>query len=194
MGFSRKWKNRTNTITYNSWKSMRNRCLFDGGNSKNHKQKGISICSDWVDNFDKFVSDMGDRPEGTTLDRIDSKKGYFKENCRWADWRVQQNNKEFLTSIEHDGETKTIGEWAYELDLNKTEINTAYKRHSKYGAKTFEEIFHPGSLRAKRVSERENKCNNCGTTKSCKWFKDGADCNTCYHRQLRESKRKQLEG
>lgn len=184
-----KWGNSTTSITYNSWRAMRNRCLYDSENSKNYKQKGISICDEWIDNFNKFVEDMGERPEGTTLDRIDATKGYYKDNCRWVNWREQQNNKSGLTKIEHNGEIHTIGEWAYILDYDQTQLSRAYKRHSAHNAATFEEIFYDGSLLTKRVNERENLCKVCGRTESVKWRKYGELCNTCYHRALRWSKK-----
>lgn len=184
-----KWENRTDTITYNSWRSMRNRCLYDNENACNYKDKGIKICPEWVDNFDQFVKDMGERPENTTLDRIDSNGGYEPSNCRWADWRIQQNNKYSLTSIEYQGEVHTIGEWSYILDLDATQITRSYKRHSSYGATTYEELFYEGSLLSKRVAERENKCKVCNRIESIKWRKNGELCNTCYHRALRWSKK-----
>lgn len=61
---------------------------------------------------------MGFRPEGTTLDRVNPDGNYEPSNCRWVTMRVQQNNKHDLTEIEHNGEIKTIGQWAYDLDLD----------------------------------------------------------------------------
>lgn len=184
-----KWQTYTTSPTYNSWRSMRNRCLYDNENSKHYKQKGIVICTEWIDNFDQFVQDMGERPEGTTLDRIDSNGDYEPSNCRWASHREQQNNKHFLTAIEYEGVTHTIGEWAYILDLDDTQLNKAYKRYSSYNATTFEELFYEGSLLSKRVAERKNKCKICDREDSVKWRKFGELCNTCYHRALRWAKK-----
>lgn len=177
-----KWKNNTISLTYNSWRSMRNRILFDSSiNHKFYKDKGITICDRWIDSFDNFVEDMGERPEGTTLDRIDSKGNYTKENCRWASHREQQNNKDSLTRIEYEGETRTIGEWCYILDLTATEKSKAYKRHSTYNCKTYEELFC-NHLSVLKTSKRVNKCSICNRLDSCKWRKDGRLCNTCYCR------------
>lgn len=187
-----KWKNRTDTITYNSWRAMRNRCLFDGNNTRHHKDKGITICSDWVDNYDKFYEDMGERPEGTTLDRIDSDGHYELANCRWSNHREQQNNKYSLSKIEYKGTTKTIGEWCFDLDFDQTQTARAYKRHSEYGCKTYEDLFYEGCILSKRVSERVNLCKVCGRTESIKWRKYGGLCNTCYSRAFRWSKKNNL--
>lgn len=184
-----RWGYETSSITYNSWRSMRNRCLYNNENAKHYKHKGITICKEWVDNFDKFIEDMGERPIGTTLDRIDSNGNYEPSNCRWASHKEQQNNKYNLTSIEYEGAVHTIGEWATILDLTSTELSKAYKRYSAYNATSFEELFHQGSLLTKRVEERDNLCLVCSRTESIKWRKNGMLCNTCYHKGLRWSKK-----
>jgi hypothetical protein len=72
---------------------MKSRC-----NSKTNRAyekyggRGITVCDEWSD-FVGFYKDMGDRPDGTTLDRIDNDKGYYKDNCRWADRSTQQSNR-----------------------------------------------------------------------------------------------------
>lgn len=181
----RKWKNNSGTPTYNSWKSMRNRVLSEA-HTAHSSYKDRLICPRWLNNYDAFFEDMGERPFNTTLDRIDNSKGYDKENCRWVSMRVQQNNKDFdyLTSIEKDGVVKTIVEWAFELELTKEEKERAYKRHASYNAKTFEELFCK-NLKAYRTSQRVNKCQDCGTTETCKWRRHGKQCNTCYHKNYR---------
>lgn len=78
---------------YHSWNSMKNRC-----NNKNLKEyknyggRGIKYDSSW-ELFENFYKDMGERPKGTTLDRIDVDKDYCKENCRWATKEEQQRNQ-----------------------------------------------------------------------------------------------------
>ncbi len=189
---TQKWKNPTNTITYNSWRSMRNRCLFDNPNNTNHKQKGITICKEWETNYDKFYEDMGERPINTTLDRIDPIGNYTLSNCRWSDWREQQNNKSTLTKVEHDGEIKTIGEWAYILDLTPTELGKVYKRYSAYNATTFEELF-TNNLMALRTAKRNKTaiCKTCGKTETSKWYSKATECHTCYHRRKRKEKKEE---
>lgn len=182
-----KWVNKTQTLTYNSWRSMRNRVLCDScDNHKFYKGKNISICDRWINSFDDFVSDMGERPIGTTLDRIDSNGNYEPSNCRWATMRVQQNNKYDLTEIEKDGEVKTIGEWSFEIDLDERQKNTVYKRHSKYGAKTYDELFCE-NLYSYRKSLEAHNCLGCKCTESKKWRK--SFCNNCYAKAARYFKK-----
>lgn len=72
------------TRTYTTWRCMHGRVRGKVGNYEH-----VDICSRWS-SFENFLADMGERPEGRTLDRIDSEKGYSPTNCRWAT-RVQQN-------------------------------------------------------------------------------------------------------
>lgn len=83
----------THTGAYNSWFAMRGRC-----NEPNHISykwygaKGVTVCERWND-FKLFHKDMGDRPDGMTLDRIDPYGHYEPENCRWATPKEQGRNK-----------------------------------------------------------------------------------------------------
>lgn len=80
------------TPTHNSWSSMKARCLNTADdNYKFYGAKGVTVCERWL-NFQAFLQDMGERPEGTSLDRINPFGNYEPNNCRWADLRTQLQN------------------------------------------------------------------------------------------------------
>jgi len=85
------WVNGKASPTYKTWRSMKYRC----SNPKNvyYYQKGIRVCDRWLNSFVNFLEDMGERPEGMTIDRIDNTKGYSPENCVWSTITQQNNNK-----------------------------------------------------------------------------------------------------
>lgn len=78
---------------YSIWRAMKRRCLNPRAKEfANYGARGITVCEEWK-KFENFFHDMGHRPEGKSLDRINNDKGYFRENCRWADILTQNNNK-----------------------------------------------------------------------------------------------------
>ncbi len=89
---------------YNVWASMKDRCLNTNSASyHNYGGRGISICEKWVKSYTAFESDMGDRPKGYSLDRIDNNGDYCPENCRWADKKTQQRNQRRAVYVEIEG-------------------------------------------------------------------------------------------
>jgi hypothetical protein len=94
-GEAKKTHGLRNTGTYSTWNAIKTRCL--NKKSKDYSAyggAGIYMCQEWVDSFEQFYLDMGERPKGRSIDRIDNTKGYFKENCRWATRSEQQQNKQ----------------------------------------------------------------------------------------------------
>ena len=86
------------TKSYGTWEGMLQRC--NNPNSIGYREyggRGITICERWL-HFEEFFTDMGERPEGTSLDRIDVNGNYCKENCRWADASVQGFNQRKSTN------------------------------------------------------------------------------------------------
>lgn len=88
---------------YHVWASMRGRC-----HNPNNRQwadyggRGISICQEW-NSFPQFVSDMGERPPGTSIDRIDNNGDYSPSNCRWATRQEQQRNQRRAVYVTIEG-------------------------------------------------------------------------------------------
>lgn len=111
------------TGTYRSWQAMKDRCNTNG----NYIRKNIEICKRWQ-KFENFFSDMGKRPIGMSIDRIDNHKGYSKENCRWATRTEQNNNTSQNVYLKYKGKTKTLTQWARKFDLPPKRVNDRIKK------------------------------------------------------------------
>lgn len=81
-------------VLFNTWSSAIDRCHNPRNKShENYGGRGIVVCDRWRDSFDAFAKDMGPRPDGLSLDRVDVNGPYSPNNCRWADSFVQARNK-----------------------------------------------------------------------------------------------------
>jgi hypothetical protein len=117
------------TKTYGSWVSMMRRCHWENQNEKYkvYWGAGITVCERWHD-FRNFLEDMGDRPDGTSIDRIDGTKGYCKENCRWATPKQQGRNLKSNVLITKDGVTDCVAAWAERTGISPYTIHSRIKR------------------------------------------------------------------
>ena len=126
-----KWKHgHTNpeTPTYASWYNMRQRCekpnavgyhLWGG--------RGIKVCERWQD-FRNFLTDMGEKPKGKTLDRIDNDGNYEPGNCRWATYHEQLQNTRLTRRLTFNGETKTLYDWSKTLGIKCKTLSSRFER------------------------------------------------------------------
>lgn len=116
------------TATYRTWNKMKNRCLDPNDtNFPRYGGRGITVCEQWLD-FRGFLADMGDRPEGTSIDRIDTNGNYEPSNCRWASLLTQANNTRANHVIEHEGVRHTASEWARITGIAASTITTRIRR------------------------------------------------------------------
>lgn len=104
--------------TYYSWSSMRGRCQQPNSTSyPRYGGRGIKVCARWQI-FDNFLEDMGERPAGTSLDRIDLEGDYTPENCRWATGDEQARNKSNTRWFDHNGEKLCMKDYAKVLGIS----------------------------------------------------------------------------
>lgn len=110
------------TPTYRSWQAMKTRC--NCRSYKNYGGRGVTYDPVW-ESFEQFYSDMGERPEGMTLDRVDSSGHYSAENCRWASWKEQGRNRRNNVLLEYQGEVRNLSEWS---EITGISYQTLYTR------------------------------------------------------------------
>lgn len=115
--------------THISWVCMIKRCHYSKDVSfHNYGGRGIVVCDRWRSSFDNFVTDMGRRPNGSTIDRINNNGPYEPSNCRWATWREQHANRRTCSYITYKGRTLTCTQWARELTMNPATLMRRLKR------------------------------------------------------------------
>lgn len=116
---------RTKTPTYSVWRDMRSRCQRKADTCyRYYGGRGISVCERW-NSFENFLEDMGERPDGLTIDRIDNNGNYEPDNCRWATRKEQSRHTRQNKMITYQGKSQCLTDWASELSVNK--ITLAYR-------------------------------------------------------------------
>lgn len=113
------------TPVYRVWNLMKQRATNpENARWADYGGRGITLCEAWHD-FEAFYRDMGDRPHGMTIERVDNNKGYEPGNVIWADRLTQANNRRVSVFITFNGKTQTAAEWGRETGLGKA---TIYRR------------------------------------------------------------------
>ena len=117
---------RKQSPTYNSWRAMKARCYSEENiGYADYGLRGITVCDKWHD-FEGFLEDMGERPEGHTLDSIDPTLGYFLKNCRWATPSTQARNKASIQKYSFNGKTLSFGEWSEVIGIERRTLGKRY--------------------------------------------------------------------
>lgn len=109
-----------NSHEYHSWQSMKQRCTNPNTDGYHrYGGRGIKVCSEWMDSFEAFLSDMGARPDGTSLERINSDDGYHPGNCKWASSEEQSRNRCDNRIIEAFGDLMTLTDAAKKYNISR---------------------------------------------------------------------------
>jgi hypothetical protein len=90
--------------------------------------RGICVCAEWLDSFERFQADMGERPEGHSIERVDRNGPYSKENCIWASVKAQARNRDNNRPLTFRGKTQTLAQWAEELRIPYFTIHARLRR------------------------------------------------------------------
>lgn len=106
------------TKIYHTYHDMISRCYNPKNKEyKNYGARGIAVCESWKEGFVNFYNDIGDQPQGMTLERINNNGGYKPDNCRWATRKEQLLNQRRNRNITYKGKTQPLSVWCEELGL-----------------------------------------------------------------------------
>lgn len=117
---------------YSTWYNMISRCYNPNVASyKYYGGRGITVCDQWRKDFQRFLNDMGARPEGMTLERVNVELGYTPDNCRWATLTEQARNKRNTdrSTYKFMGLRLTIHQWSELLEVPQSTLRARY--HSR---------------------------------------------------------------
>ena len=115
---------------YQTWVDMKRRCYAKNRESyKYYGLRGISVCDEWKNDFEKFKTwaMANGYEENLTIDRIDVNGNYEPHNCKWSTIREQNNNKRTNKVLEFEGEQHTISEWSRITGIGESTINKRNK-------------------------------------------------------------------
>lgn len=177
--------------------SMRDRCRNPKRPSfADYGGRGIRVCDRWLlpdgEGFKKFVQDLGPRPVGASLERIDVNGNYSPENCRWANNTEQARNKRNSRRISFNGQTKVISAWAKELGFTHATIELRINKWGIEKALTTPRL--DAVVEAAKVRKARTHCKRGHefTEKNTYLLKDGRSCRMCRtlaRREIRAEKK-----
>lgn len=115
--------------TYDIWNAMKQRCYNQTGKLYDrYGGRGIVVCDRWLNSYENFVTDMGEVPDGYSIERNNIDDNYCPENCKWIPRGEQILNTSVTIKIEYLGKTQTMMQWCREFGLK---YNTVFSRYSK---------------------------------------------------------------
>jgi hypothetical protein len=106
------------SLTYRTWSAMKNRCLNPNSlDYPDYGGRGIIVCDRWLNSFENFLADMGERPEGYSIERIDVNGNYEKSNCCYIKMDRQCLNRTNSKRINFRNKIKSLAEWVEILKI-----------------------------------------------------------------------------
>lgn len=137
------------TRVYNIWCSMKRRCLSKTSQDYHrYGARGITVCDRWMQ-FHNFLSDMGEPPEGMSIERVDNDLGYEPGNCVWATQTEQAFNRRSNRVLTIDGVSKPMSLWADEYGIPRA---TLRQRITGYGWDPERAVKTPLQRQGKRLA------------------------------------------
>lgn len=135
---------KSGTQIFNVHSAMMDRCYMQTNHAyKNYGGRGITVCGRWHD-FENFYADMGDKPKGMTLERIDNHGPYSPDNVRWASYKDQANNRRSNVVLEFQGRKQTMQQWSDEMGLKIQTVWARLNRGWSVDRALTEEVRHAG--------------------------------------------------
>lgn len=120
---------------YSIWCGIKDRCLNKkSARYSSYGGRGITVCERWM-TFENFYEDMGDAPNGMSVDRINNDLGYSPENCKWSTPKEQANNTRRNVKITVNGETKNACQW-----MEKLRVKSYFLKNKTKNGATKEEV------------------------------------------------------
>jgi hypothetical protein len=117
---------------YKLWNRIKSRCYNEGSTQYQwYGGRGIKVCDRWLNDYEAFLSDMGRKPLGTEIDRIDNDGDYSPDNCRWSTRVEQVRNRSNTLVITADGITAPLAEHAERIGISYI---ACYKRWKRLGS------------------------------------------------------------
>lgn len=144
IGNLNKTHGKSKTQIWNLYRSMMDRCYLKTSHAyPRYGGRGIQVCERWH-SFENFYADMGDKPKGMSLERVDNDGPYSPENVRWASCKDQANNRRSNVILQFQGKSQTMQQWCDELGLKIQTVWARLNRGWSVDRALTEEVRHVG--------------------------------------------------